>query len=59
MSAWLPMPLRHFKQRLRNESPTDNRLLAFFQDKADSRGYQLSDGQRRVIQAMAEQLALL
>lgn len=53
------MPLRHFKQRLRNESPTDNRLLAFFQDKADSRGYQLSDGQRRVIQAMAEQLALL
>lgn len=59
MSAWLPMPLRHFKQRLRNESPADNRLLAFFQDKADSRGYQLSDGQRRVIQAMAEQLALL
>lgn len=59
MSAWIPTPLRHLRKRQRAMAPADNALLAFFQDKADSRGYQLSEGQRRVIQAMPDQLALL
>lgn len=59
MSAWIPSPLRQLGQRLRTASPTQSELLTWFEDKARGRGYQLSDGQRRVIHSMAEQLARL
>ncbi|MGJ3442491.1 cell division protein ZapE [Pseudomonas sp. Je.1.5.c] len=59
MSAWIPTPLRHLQQRLRSEARADSALLASFEEKARERGYTLSDGQRRVIACMAEQLALL
>lgn len=59
MSAWIPSPLRQLGQRLRPATSSQSELLAWFEDKARSRGYQLSAGQRRVIQAMAEQLARL
>lgn len=57
MSAWIPAPLRQLGQRLRGAAANQSELLAWFEDKARSRGYQLSDGQRRVIHCMAEQLA--
>ncbi|MFJ4344212.1 cell division protein ZapE [Pseudomonas sp. NPDC089401] len=59
MSAWIPAPLRQLGQRLRTAAPAQCELLAWFEDKARSRGYTLSDGQRRVIHSMAVQLALL
>ncbi|BBH47104.1 cell division protein ZapE [Pseudomonas sp. KU43P] len=59
MSAWIPSPLRLLGQRLRSSSPHQSELLDWFEEKARSRGYQLSDGQRRVIASMTEQLALL
>jgi len=59
LPAWIPTPLRHLRRRLDKASPAGNALLALFQDKAVSRGYTLSDGQRQVIQCMARQLAVL
>lgn len=59
MSAWIPNPLRKRVQRSRSHSSTHSELLAWFEAKATERGYQLSDGQRTVIDCMAEQLAHL
>jgi len=59
LPAWIPTPLRQLGQRLRANTAPESELLAWFEDKACSRGYQLSDGQRRVIHSMAEQLAQL
>ncbi|MFK0311130.1 cell division protein ZapE [Pseudomonas sp. NPDC090233] len=59
MSAWIPTPLRQLGLRRRAASSNNSELLTWFEDKARSRGYQLSDGQRRVIHNMAEQLARL
>lgn len=59
MSAWIPTPLRQLGQRLRGTANQQSELLGWFEDKAHSRGYQLSDGQRRVIHCMAEQLTQL
>ncbi len=59
MSAWIPSPLRQLGQRLRGAASNQSELLDWFEDKARSRGYQLSDGQRRVIHCMTEQLAQL
>ncbi|MNM24641.1 Cell division protein ZapE [compost metagenome] len=59
MSAWIPTPLRQLGQRLRTPAPAASELLSWFEDKARSRGYLLSDGQRRVIHCMAEQCARL
>lgn len=59
MPAWIPSPLRQLGQRLRAGMSNDSELLAWFEDKASARGYQLSEGQRRVIQCMSEQLARL
>ncbi len=59
LPAWIPTPLRQLGQRLRASAAPQSELLAWFEDKASSRGYQLSEGQRRVIQCMAEQLAQL
>ncbi|MGF6391977.1 cell division protein ZapE [Pseudomonas plecoglossicida] len=59
MSAWIPSPLRQLGQRLNGASTNQSELLAWFEDKAHDRGYQLSDGQRRVIHSMAEQLTVL
>ena len=59
MPAWIPTPLRQLGQRLRGAAAHQSELLAWFEDKAHSRGYQLSDGQRRVIDCMARQLAQL
>ena len=53
MSTWIPAPLRHLSQRPRTESTVDSALLGHFQQKARERGYTLSDGQHRVIEAMA------
>lgn len=58
MPAWIPAPLRQLGRRLRDTAP-QSELLGWFEEQARSRGYQLSDGQRRVIQCMAEQLAQL
>ncbi|WP_194790621.1 cell division protein ZapE [Pseudomonas sp. UFMG81] len=55
MTTWIPAPLR----RLRNRAPHASALLAYFQGKAGERGYILSEGQGRVIEAMATQLAAL
>ncbi|MBC7210876.1 MAG: cell division protein ZapE, partial [Pseudomonas sp.] len=57
MPTWIPAPLRLLGQRLRHEPPADTTLADNFQDRATERGYTLSDGQRRVITAMAAQLA--
>lgn len=59
MPAWIPTPLRQLGQRLRSAPHAQGELLGWFEDKAHSRGYVLSEGQRRVIQCMAEQLAAL
>ncbi|KAB5626968.1 cell division protein ZapE [Pseudomonas putida] len=59
MSAWIQNPLRHLGQRLRTCPPIDTTLLTHFQGKARERGYTLSEGQHRVIEAMATQLAAL
>ncbi|CAM3406682.1 AFG1/ZapE family ATPase [Pseudomonas plecoglossicida] len=59
MSAWIPSPLRQLGQRLDGASTNQSELLAWFEDKAHDRGYHLSDGQRRVIHSMAEQLTVL
>jgi len=59
LSAWIPAPLRQLGQRLRAAAPQQSELLSWFEDKAASRGYRLSDGQRRVIHSMAAQLAQL
>ncbi|PYC28602.1 cell division protein ZapE [Pseudomonas mosselii] len=59
MPTWIPAPLRHLGRRLRHEPPADNALPVYFRDRAAERGYTLSDGQRRVIAAMATQLAAL
>jgi len=59
LSAWIPAPLRQLGQRLRTAAPQQSELLSWFEDKAASRGYQLSDGQRQVIHSMAAQLAQL
>lgn len=59
MSAWIPSPLRQLGQRLRGAAAEPCELPDWFEDKARSRGYQLSDSQRRVIQRMAAQLAHL
>lgn len=56
--AWIPTPLRQLHERLRGSPPADSELLAFFQDRAQARGYALSTGQQRVIRCMAEQLAV-
>ena len=59
MPAWIPAPLRQLGQRLRPAAPQQSELLSWLEDKAASRGYQLSDGQRRVIDSMAAQIARL
>ncbi|MBA6114897.1 cell division protein ZapE [Pseudomonas sp. NC26] len=59
MPAWIPTSLLQLGQRKRAASPSDSPLLGWFEDTARSRGYQLSAGQRRVIQCMAEPLAQL
>ncbi|WP_422402731.1 cell division protein ZapE [Pseudomonas sp. GZD-209] len=59
MSTWIPAPLRQLNQRLRGPAPQAGALMAHFRDKASERGYTLSDGQCRVIEAMAAQLAAL
>ncbi|RCL24738.1 cell division protein ZapE [Pseudomonas sp. AFG_SD02_1510_Pfu_092] len=59
MPAWIPAPLRQLGQRLRGTAAHHSELLGWFEDQAQRRGYQLSDGQRRVVQCMAEQLAQL
>ncbi|HGM5579747.1 TPA: cell division protein ZapE [Pseudomonas putida] len=59
MSGWIQNPLRHLGQRLRSATPVDATLLAHFQSKAHERGYTLSEGQHRVIEAMATQLVAL
>lgn len=59
MSAWIPTPLRHLRRRLRTDAPGGCQLLNYFEDKARQRGYSLSEGQRRVIECMAQQLAAL
>jgi len=59
LPAWIPTPLRQLGQRLRGAAAHQSELLDWFEDKAHSRGYQLSDGQRRVIHCMARQLAQL
>jgi len=59
LSAWIPAPLRQFGKRLRGAANHQSELLGWFEDKAQSRGYQLSQGQRRVIECMAEQLVQL
>ncbi|WP_449433905.1 cell division protein ZapE [Pseudomonas putida] len=59
MSACIPTPSRQLDQNLRTTPAADSELLSWFENKARSRGYQLSDGQRRVIHCMAEQLAML
>ncbi|WP_313203151.1 cell division protein ZapE [Pseudomonas sp.] len=59
MPAWIPAPLRQLSQRLHTAAPQQSELLSWFEDKAASRGYQLSDGQRRVIDSMATQVARL
>ena len=59
MSAWIPTPLRHLRRRSRTDAQRDCQLLSYFEDKARQRGYSLSEGQRRVIERMAQQLAAL
>jgi len=59
LSAWIPTPLRHLRRRSRTDAQRDCQLLSYFEDKARQRGYSLSEGQRRVIERMAQQLAAL
>ncbi|MEB5934231.1 cell division protein ZapE [Pseudomonas mosselii] len=59
MSTWISAPLRLLGRRLRPEPPAHTHLADYFQDRATERGYTLSDGQHRVIAAMATQLATL
>ena len=59
MSAWIPTPLRHLRRRSRTDAQRDCQLLSYFEDKARQRGYSLSEGQRRVIERMTQQLAAL
>jgi len=53
LSTWIPAPLRQIGQRLRYAQPKPPTLLAYFQTMATERGYALSGGQLRVIEAMA------
>ncbi|MFV3405285.1 cell division protein ZapE [Pseudomonas sp. NY15463] len=55
MSTWIPATLR----RRRPPTRHDSLLMTHFQTRAAERGYTLSEGQCRVIAAMAEQLATL
>ncbi|HKS15631.1 MAG TPA: cell division protein ZapE [Pseudomonas sp.] len=57
--AWIPTTLRQLRQRLSGDASAEPALLVFFQDQAQRRGYELSDGQRQVIACMAEQQVLL
>lgn len=59
MSAWISTPLRHLRRRSRTDAQGDCQLLSYFEDKAGQRGYNLSEGQRRVIERMTQQLAAL
>jgi len=59
LSAWIPTPLRHLRRRSRTDAQRDCQLLSYFEDKARQRGYSLSEGQRRVIERMTQQLAAL
>ena len=59
MSAWISTPLRHLRRRSRTDAQGDCQLLSYFEDKARQRGYSLSEGQRRVIERMTQQLAAL
>ncbi|MBA1323294.1 cell division protein ZapE [Pseudomonas plecoglossicida] len=59
MSAWISTPLRHLRRRSRTDAQGDCQLLSYFEDKARQRGYSLSEGQRRVIKRMTQQLAAL
>jgi len=55
LSTWIPAPLR----RQRPAAAQQCTLMTHFQAKAAERGYTLSEGQCRVIEAMAAQLAAL
>lgn len=57
MSAWIPTPLRHLRRRSHTDAQGDRQLLSYFEEKARQRGYSLSEGQRRVIERMTQQLA--
>lgn len=63
MPAWIRSPLHALRQRLAGASATEpaaaGEIQRFFADKAQQQGYSLSQGQQRVIAAMAEQAARL
>ncbi|MDH0302068.1 MULTISPECIES: cell division protein ZapE [unclassified Pseudomonas] len=59
MSIWIPAPLRHLGRRRHADAPATSALMEHFQRRAGERGYTVSDGQRRVIEAMAAQLDAL
>nr|WP_314877528.1 cell division protein ZapE [uncultured Pseudomonas sp.] len=59
MSAWISTSLRHLRRRSHTSAQADCELFSYFEDKARQRGYSLSEGQRRVIERMAQQLAAL
>lgn len=63
MPAWIRSPLRALRQRLTpapaTEPGVDSDIQRFFADKARQQGYTLSQGQQRVVAAMAEQAARL
>jgi len=58
--AWIRSPLRALRERL---APTaaveDEKIQRYFADKARQQGYTLSQGQQRVVSAMAQQAARL
>lgn len=57
MPAWIPAPLRQLGQRLSPAGADRHALLTWFEEKAQSRGYALSEGQRQVIACMGQQLS--
>ncbi|WP_175649856.1 cell division protein ZapE [Pseudomonas sp. Marseille-P9899] len=61
--SWLRSPLHALRQRLGASTVAtpgpDSQIQAYFRDKASQQGYTLSQGQQRVIAAMAEQVARL
>lgn len=60
MPAWIRSPLRALRQRLSPVATADEGdIQGFFADKARQQGYTLSQGQQRVIAAMARQAARL
>jgi len=63
LPAWIRSPLRALRHRLTAARPSgpdaDSGIQRFFADKARQQGYTLSQGQQRVVAAMAEQAARL